>query len=199
MARPPAAPSAARIAISRRRVVARASCRLATFAVAASSSSPTAASSTISGRRTSAVTAACMGVAVTPTAPLFPKMAVVVIAVSGTSRPRDVPSAAAWDGVESGRTAAIALNIDSELPATGGTRNGSQARMVRSGNAAASARTPTTVCAWPSSCTARPSTPGSALKRWRHRCSDSTTTGPRAAVSSASVKGDPIKRVTPNA
>ena len=65
IARPPSAPSAARIAISRRRVVARASCRLATFAVAASSSSPTAASSTMSGRRTSAVTAACMGEAVT--------------------------------------------------------------------------------------------------------------------------------------
>ena len=61
-------------------------------------------------------------------------------------------------------------------------RNGSQARIVRSGNAAASASTPTTVCASPSSRTVRPSTPGSAPKRWRHRRSDRTTTASRAGL-----------------
>ncbi len=140
-----------------------------------------------------------MGVAATATGPLLPKMAVVAIAVSGAFLPRAVPSAAAWADVEPARRAATALNIDSELPTTGGARNGSQARMVRSGNAAASGRTPITECASPSSRTVRPSTPGSPLKRCRHKCSDRTTTGPRTAVSSGSLKGDPINMVTPSA
>ncbi len=139
------APSAARIAISRLLVVVRASCRLATFAVAVASSKPTATSSTTSGRRTSAVNASANGCAVTSIGPLLPKIAVVVMPVSAAKRPRAVPSAAACAAVTPGRSVAIALNIDRELPAVGRTEYGMMARVCRSGYTRLSGSTPTTV------------------------------------------------------
>ena len=58
------APSAARIAISRRRIVARASNKFATFAHAISSTQPTAPSNTSSDVRTSPTTVSLIGNAV---------------------------------------------------------------------------------------------------------------------------------------
>ena len=96
-----------------RLLVARASCRLATFAVAVASSNPTAANSTISGNRTSAVRAAVTGSAAISIGPVLPNTAWVVMPVSAASRPRAVPSAAACAALVPGRSVAIALNTDS--------------------------------------------------------------------------------------
>ena len=89
------APIAARIAISRRRVAARASCRLATFAVAVTRSSATAASSTTSAGLTSAVIMAMAGDARTSAGPLPPNIATAARPGSGALRTRAVPSAEA--------------------------------------------------------------------------------------------------------
>ena len=189
------APSAARIDISRRRATARASWRLATFAVAVTSSRPTAISSTISGRRTSAPSASRIGRAVISMGPSLPKIARVVIPVSAANRPRAVPSAAACAGLTPGPSTATALKSDRELPAADRTANGTNARAWRSGKACASGSTPTIVWAWPSSWMDLPRTPRSAPNRSRHRRSDRTAT---AAVSSFGSKNVPSNGRTPS-
>src|SRR6266852_1267391 len=77
------APMAARTAISRRRVVARASWRLATLAVAVISKRATAASSTRMAGRTSAVIACSSGTADTSTGPTAPNSALLKQMVVG--------------------------------------------------------------------------------------------------------------------
>jgi hypothetical protein len=68
MTRPRPAPSAVRIAISRPRAAARVSIRQAMSAQAISSSTPTAASSTVSSRRMLPTTSSRIGVTVAVTA-----------------------------------------------------------------------------------------------------------------------------------
>ena len=89
------APMAARTAISRRRVVARASCKLATLAVAVISRRATAASRTRTAGRTSAVIASSSGTAETLIGPTAPNSALATTPISGALRARKVASAAA--------------------------------------------------------------------------------------------------------
>ena len=109
---PPPAPSAERIAISRRRVAERASWTLATLAVAVASRSATATRKMMIGSRTSRVIASRTGTAVTSTGPRLPKTAMAVSPGSGAPRPRAVPSAAACAGVTPGLSRAMALNSE---------------------------------------------------------------------------------------
>ena len=126
------------------------SCRPATFAVAVTSSSATAASRIRIAGLTSAVNASSIGTAVTSAGPWLPKTAIAVTPCSGAARARAVPSAAACCGVAPGRRRPMAWNIEIENPTlpgvtTGGTLNGTHARVLRSGNAKAAGITPMTV------------------------------------------------------
>ncbi len=94
---------AERIAISRRRVVDRASCRLATFAVAVIRSNPTAARKTRRAGRISAVIASRAREAETSGGVFVPNTAIAVIPRSGPLLPRDVASAAACVGLTPAR------------------------------------------------------------------------------------------------
>ncbi len=146
--RPVPAPSAERIAISRRRLAARASCRLATLAVAVASSRPTAARKITSAGRTSAVSASSSGAAAMSTTPLDPNTAVPARPRSSPRRARAVPSAAAWRGVAPGRSLATALKIETVQPwllpfDTAGTNIGSHARVSRVGKSKPGAITAT--------------------------------------------------------
>ena len=152
----------------------------------------------ISGRRTSAVSAVFSATAEIITGPLPPNTAIVVMPVSAAKRPRAVPSDAACSAVAPGLSLAIALNIDKELPIGADTRNGTQARVRRSGYACVSGKTPTIVCDSPSSCTTRPSTLVSAPKRSRQRPSDRTTGRRFPSRSSRSSNSDPMRGRAPS-
>ena len=101
--------------------------------VAVTSSRPTAMSRTTRGLRTSAVRASRSGVAEISIGPRPPKIAIVVMPVSGALRPRAVPSDAACAAVAPGLSLAMASNIDRLFPEVGMIRKGTHARVSRSG------------------------------------------------------------------
>ena len=157
---PRLAPRAARRASSRRRVVARASCRPPTFAVAVAKSKPTVVSRRRMAGRTSAVIASIAGVTVTSEAASLPNIATAANPGSGAVRARAVASVVACCGVTPGFRRAIAPKIWIRrtllAPNTPPTGMGSQARVSRSGKAKSCGMTPITVTGWSSTRTTFP-------------------------------------------
>ena len=176
------APSAALVASSRRRTVARARRRLAMFAQQIRSTRPTTPRNRIDVSRSSRpTTAPCSGSIVTPR-PVFD---------AGSSRASAAAIALRSPAAASCVTPGFSRPIASAYAkrpafdgAAGGNRSVESAHMLdRPITCAASGTMPTTVHGSPSNRRLRPTMPGSALNLDRQKLSVSTTTDARSASS----------------